>query len=43
MKIREKGRNSLGAGEMAPWLRVLAALARDPGSDPSTYHTQNCL
>lgn len=26
----------LGTGDMAPWLRVISALAGDPGSAPST-------
>jgi hypothetical protein len=29
----------VGAGEMVPWLRVLAALSEDSGSIPSIYIT----
>jgi len=32
------------AGEMAQWLRALAALSKDPSSIPSTHvAVQNCL
>jgi hypothetical protein len=34
----------LEAGEMAQWLRALAALPEDPGSIPSTHMTAHtCL
>jgi hypothetical protein len=37
-------RTKLGAGEMAQWLRALAALAKDPGLVPNTHTvTQDCL
>jgi hypothetical protein len=34
----------VGAGEVAQWLRVLAALSQDPGLIPSIYMTAtNCM
>ena len=33
----------VGAGEMAQWLRALAALSEDPGSIPNTHTADhNC-
>jgi hypothetical protein len=42
MKIHSK--KVLRAGEMTQWLRALAALPEDPGSNPSTHTVVgNCL
>ena len=34
----------LGAGELAPWLRIFAILGKDPSSGPDTHmRAYNCL